>query len=883
MSVDDLPRELRSLLRGIPHDQRARWTQDLFKTMDEETIEDIHDQDEQRPDYEVPTEALSWLRRREGRKRFTRSVLEEKAAKVQEYFTAHETWAPERGSCLMKYVERLRKTHGNDSADELFQNTAKLVASSGSFVDTGGYLFDDSRNGIVIGSIQSGKSASFIGLSAAALDLGSRVVLVLSGMTNKLRDQTQARLEKDLISLDPDHLLSPTSARDLSSYREGDDDSERVWSHLKVMCRKHLQADEKNALILAIKKVKAPLSGARELLTFLKNNGLLGDQPILIVDDECDYASVNSLSELWDGTPLIKAPEIHKSIVQLRTRYSSLFWGYTGTPQANCLMASADALAPHSAHVLESHRHYLGPWPVFVTHRSRLVDPCTVTDFPLPSKGVDAVKVLQKMTEPPKSLIHAMINHALSGAIHRLQPRKFQPHGMHHAMMVHIIRDLAGQSEVQRLVVDAKSEALAMLNPEGGNHDQIVLDALRRFRKNRQYFRTEHTSLPPFAEIMSNALHVLQISEVRLLNSESDDELDYNDPSTPDNLILIGGDVLARGLTVEGLRTTVFLREPSTPVIDSALQSARWFGPHKGDQDLISIHMRADLIDRFERIAWADAQLRDELRYLTETGQPVANARIHHHPGYQPVGKAKRRNGALYHSDGDRVTMNRPWRGTDGKAVNALAASLENIMLNHSPRVLNTKPVKGRVKTRGAMFDLPMADFLTFWKQQAISMADTAKHANVITRLEAQMKHLGEETPNVHLVLRNGSMRLMDEELPSALQSFGLRRVKRKSTDGKSIDQLVSGRNRGQSIYTGDWFIDGFTPSSQTAYNRGWRGSRDPVLCVLYVVDEYTESSGSLRGDAPWIGYILHFAHTGPAGAVTINTNNQDPSRGEEE
>ena len=85
MSVDDLPRELRSLLRGIPHDQRARWTQELFKTMDEETIEDIHDQDEQRPDYEVPTEALSWLRRREGRKRFTRSVLEEKAAKVQEH------------------------------------------------------------------------------------------------------------------------------------------------------------------------------------------------------------------------------------------------------------------------------------------------------------------------------------------------------------------------------------------------------------------------------------------------------------------------------------------------------------------------------------------------------------------------------------------------------------------------------------------------------------------------------------------------------------------------------------------------------------------------------------------------------------------------------
>lgn len=878
-----MPRELRSLLRAIPHDQRVKFTEELFKKMDQETIDDIEDQNEDSPDHEIPTAALSWLRRRQGRQQFSRSELDEKADKIQDYFSDHASWAPTRGSCLVNYIERIRKAHGDESADDLFENTARLIASSGKFVDTGGYLFDDSRNGIVIGSIQSGKSASFIGLSAGALDLGARVVLVLSGMTNKLRDQTQARIEKDLISLDPTHLMTPTSAGDLTSYKEGDETSERLWSHLKVLCRNHLLADEKNALVLAIKKNMAPLSGARELLSFLQNNGLLGDQPILIIDDECDHASVNSLSELWDGTPLVKASQIHKAIVGLRTSFSSSYIGYTGTPQANCLMASADALAPHSAHVLESHRHYLGPWPVFVTHRSRLVDPCTVDDFPLPSKGVDAVKVLQKMTEPPQSLIVAMVNHALSGAIHRLQPRKFQPHGMRHAMMVHIIRDLAGQDEVHRLVVDAKAKALSLLKSDDDDTDDIISNALRRFRKNRQYFRTEHATLPPIDEIMANALHVLQISEIRLLNSESDDKLDYNDPDTPDNLILIGGDVLARGLTVEGLRTTVFLREPSTPVIDSALQSARWFGPHKGDQDLISIHMRPDLIDRFERIAWADAQLRDELRYLTETGQPVANARIRHHPGYQPVGKAKRRNGALYHSDGDRVTMNRPWIGTDGRSASALAASLEEVTRTHTPHVLTTKPVKGKVKTRGLMFDLPMDEFLTFWEQQVVSVADSAKHDNVITRMKAQMKHLGEEAPNVHLVIRNGSLSLMDQEIPSALRSFGLRRVQRKSTDGRSIDQLVSGQNKGQSKYTGDWFIDGFEPTSPTAHSRGWRSSRDPILCVVYLVDDYPETAGSLRGDGPWIGYILHFAHTGPAGAVTKNMNTNVDHGGEEE
>lgn len=879
MTIDDLPREIRSWIRSVPVEQREKVTNELFKKVDEETLEDIIENDSVSPDHEIPTEALSWLKRRQGRGQFNRGSLEEKANRVGQYFKNHHSSESTPPSKYLNYVERIRTAHGDDSADDLFDNTAKLVASSGDFVDTGGYIFDGSRNGIVIGSIQSGKSASFIGLTAAALDLKSRVVLVLSGMTNKLRDQTQARLEKDLVAHYPDQLLSPTTAADLTRYREGDEASERTWSHLKALCRKHLLADDGNAIVLAIKKNLAPLAGARELLSYLHHNDLLGDQPILIIDDECDHASVNSLSELWDGTPRMKASEIHKQIVRIRTEFASVFWGYTGTPQANCLMASDDALAPHSAHVLESHRHYLGPWPVFVTHKSRIVDPCVVTDFPLPSKGVDAIKVLKDMKQPPESLVMAMLNHALSGAIHRLQPRSFQPHGMRHSMMVHIIRDLLGQDEVLRLVTKAKEEVIKLLTLDVT--DNRVLSAIRRFRKNRQYFRTEHAALPPINELITNALHVLQRSEIRLLNSQSADKLDYEDDDTPDNLILIGGDVLARGLTIEGLRTTYFLRQPATPIIDSALQQARWFGPHKGDQDLISIHMRPDLVERFERIAWADAQLRDELRYLTETGQPVANARIHHHPGYHPVGRARRRNGALYHSAGDRIIMNQPMIGTDGRATKALSVSLERLSLKHTLRVLSTKAKQGQVKTRGIMYELTIQEFLDFWKQQVTSRADMNKHKDVVKRLSALLKHLGDDAPNVHLVLRNGSMSLMGAELPSMLQNMGLRRVKRKASGGTKIDQLVSGKNRDDSIYTSDWFIDGFVPSTPTAFNRGWRTSHDPVLCVLYVVDDYPESKGKLRGEGPWIGHTFHFAHTGPAGAVTMNVHNT--RRGEEE
>ena len=880
MTIDDLPAEVQNRLRSIPRGNRERWIHEMFEQMDAATIEDVVETESDGPDNEVPTEALSWMRRRQGRRNFNRSELEERATKIMDHWKAFDSWSTAGPSNLLRYVERVSAAHGDDSGKEMFLNTAKLLATSGQFDDSRSFQLDAARNTLVVGSIQSGKSASFVGMAAGALDAGSRVILVLSGLTNKLRNQTQARLQSDLIDHNADRLYTPTAEDDLSRYRPGDEKSERNWSWLKAACRNHLLADDGHAIVLAVKKNIATLAGAQELVAYLSNNELLGQQPILIVDDECDHASVNSMSELWDGTPAVSASQIHMDVVELRRMVSSCYVGYTASPQANCLMAKRDALAPHAAHVLESHEHYLGPWSVFVKNRSHLVDPCTVTDFPLPSKGTDAVRVLKSMAEPPLSLVENMVNHAVSGSIHRLQPRSFQPHGMRHALMVHILRDIEGQNEVHRLVLKAKETALTLLKAEGLD-SELAAKAVRRFRKNRQHFRSQHNALPSKNELLRNAIYVLEQSEIRLLNSKSDDDLDYSDTDTPDNLIIIGGDVLARGLTVEGIRTTYFLREPSTPHIDSTLQSARWFGPHRGDQDLISISMRPSLVERVERIAWADAHLRDELRYLTETGQPVANARLRHHPGYRLAGKNKSRNGALYHSAGDRVTMNRPWYGTDGRAVEAFASSLESLTSTHTPTVLSTKATKGKVKTRGLMFTLSIPEFLTFWRAQVTSVADEEKHADVVRRLTAQHRALGDQAPPVHLVIRNGSRSPMHQELPASLRKYGLRRVLRKASNHEAIDMLVSGRTPGQSMYTGDWFIDGFEPTTPTAHSRGWRSIHDPVLCMMYLVDTYPEHEGRLRGEGPWIGSILHFAHSGPAGAITVNvTGNQ---RGEEE
>ena len=273
--------------------------------------------------------------------------------------------------------------------------------------------------------------------------------------------------------------------------------------------------------------------------------------------------------------------------------------------------------------------------------------------------------------------------------------------------------------------------------------------------------------------------------------------------------------------------------------------------------------MRHTLATRFERIAWADAQLRDELRHLTETGQSVANAKIHHHPGYHPTGKAKSRNSAYLHSAGDRVMLDRPYIGTSGKAEKVFSESLLPLDAKVTTPLYGA-PKKGKVTLRGVMFDLSPDEFLTFWKKQLVGNGDKNKHRDVVTRIEAMINNLGKDQ-RYHLVIRSGTQSPMSEELPPFLRKHGLRRVKRSGL-GRKISQARIRSNPGQSMYTSDWYIDGFEPSTPTANARGWRTHDDPILCVAYLIDENPKNTECQQGSGVRVGFILHFPHSALAG-----------------
>ena len=853
---------MKKYLLGIPEDMRRKVLEDMLSQTESDALSSTSDV-EHEMDENLPTDRLSWIQRRntdlshlpiDEHTKFSNQLAEHMKTGASSSISGVDF------STFRRLFNHLKTKHGKDSANELLQSTSKMLASSLD-ISGGRYCADPAVNGVAFGSIQSGKSTSMEGMASSYIDLGGKVIVILAGLTDDLRNQTQSRFERDLLEND-EKLFSPTTKSDLSTFRPGNEKSENLWYQTRAACLRHLRGDG-NALLIVTKKNKDTLAATHTLLEYLQQHTLLGEQPILVMDDECDYASLNTRSELFDGITNLNASRIHESIVGIRTDFPVVFWGFTASPQAHVFQHPQDPLAPNCLHVLNPHKHYLGPLDVFHDFRHLLVDPHMVHDVALPSRGADAVQALKSMTRPPKSLVQAVLNYALSGSIHHLQPRKFMPHGTRHSMMVHVVREIQGQEEMHRLVGIAVRTAKKMLNKALGEDVPKVSASIAQFREKRIQLRPKGAPLPVKSALLEEAIRVLETTELRLLNSRSDDDLDYNDPNMPENLIVIGSQIIGRGLSIEGLRVSYFLRRPNTPVIDSTLQTARWFGPLKDDKDLICIHLLPELAERFAKIAMSDAQLRDEFRNITEQGLTVADAQIAHHPGY--LATRKRRNSETSRRVDHRISINAPLIGTTGDSAQALCESLQ--ALASSPR----EDLRSSKNTlQGVKFTVTLDELETFVRAQSRSIDAEEDFDDALERIRALREV--DASPLHHIVLRNGSSKNpISESIPEWLRSNELCKVKRASRDGRTIDQVASGRSPGQSMYTSDWWVDGHRPSTPTAYQRGWRSTKDPVQLVVYVLDKHDREDRQLMGEGPWICFAFHFPHSGPGGTLAVN------------
>ncbi len=499
--------------------------------------------------------------------------------------------------------------------------------------------------GLVIGYVQSGKTANFTAVAARAVDAGYRMVIVLSGIHNNLRAQTQRRLDRELTArLDENEVGIERPEQGRAWYHltdRGNADFANVHDHAVL---------ESQLPILAV--IKKNCSILRQVLAWVQSADRIALErcPMLIIDDEADQASVNTGQDRGEELPEDE-DEVSPSTTNalIRELISNLprvaYLAYTATPFANILMdpgaedrvVGADLYPSDFIWQLPRPEGYTGTRELFgnLDHESRQVLRF-IPDEDMPSLRPPSRNRASWHPEIPQTVIDAIDEFILAGAV-----RAFRGQGdQHHTMLVHTVhyKDCHGRvADYLRSYVDGLIGAIGFAGGIAGRLEQVW---------NGDYHRSlddaDDLTFSDIAEYIDALVRALQVLE---LNSDSDDKLDF-ESRTPIKAICVGGNRLSRGLTLEGLTVSVFAR--ATSMADTLLQMARWYGFRIGYADTIRIYTTRPIAEWFAELALVEDDLRAEVNRLRSSGLTPADMgiRLRAHSALRLTSQAKGRHGA---------------------------------------------------------------------------------------------------------------------------------------------------------------------------------------------------------------------------------------------
>ncbi|WP_280459708.1 Z1 domain-containing protein [Nocardia carnea] len=543
-----------------------------------------------------------------------------------------------------------------------------------------------STRGLVVGYVQSGKTTNFTAVMAKAADRGYKLFVVLAGIHNGLRRQTQARLIDQLVQPNPslwsqitdlDHDFRPT-ANPASFFGK----SNRTY----VLC-----VVKKNATVL------------RKLVKWLGDaSDYLADCPALIIDDEADQATVATGSI----NPLIRQI--------MNTLPKSAYVGYTASPFANLLIdPAADDLYPkHFIVNLPKPEGHFGTEVLFGRYALDGEDPTEVDDgFDMIRTVPDSdVEQVRPKTNADADGFMPVITDTMKNAVQYFwlttAARRVRGTGNPHCtMLIHTSVRTAVHNSFRAPLEGLRARTLRDLDGVRRELEQLWLSETERVP-------AESFSERPvdFDDLFEQLPQVLRDCRVITDNSESTDRLDYE--NGPVVAIAVGGNTLSRGLTLEGLSVSYFVRSVST--YDTLLQMGRWFGYRKGYADLPRIWMTEELEDWFRHIATVETEMRQDIDvYMTEGKSPMDFAvRLRTHPALRVTAAAKMKDAVTAASSyGGKRVQTRYFETTPEwlRANQAAATKLVTAAVDKGR--LDKSTVEGRYLIRDVPSDL-ILDFL---------------------------------------------------------------------------------------------------------------------------------------------------------------------------
>ena len=486
------------------------------------------------------------------------------------------------------------------------------------------------RRGLVIGHVQSGKTANYSGLICKAADAGYKVIIVLAGSLNSLRSQTQERIDESFMGMNSSTRDSigvgkypNPKNRSPASFTDQETDFDIDKARSRGLTLNNLR----DPAVFVIKKWTSTLRNLRDWLDTKKND--LSEYPLLLIDDEADYASVNTNKEECNPTAINSGI---RKILDLFPRHS--YVGYTATPFANIFidaesndnMLQEDLFPRDFIRCLGVPENYFGPSKIFNKQTGegaiRSIDDSE--DFiPLKHNKTHEISSL------PPSLMEAIRCFFITCSLRDLRGQTKK----HKSMMINCSRLNAVQSSLTDAVtVYVKS----LQNACKMNHALETEEALKNphIKSLHSTWVLEYNGIKSDWPSIQNQLGSSPLKIVILKVIHKGDQLNYDSKLYPSgrNIIAIGGLSLSRGITLEGLNISYFLR--NTAMYDTLMQMGRWFGYRDGYEDMCRIYMHQEAIDWYGYISDATEELRNDLRIMTENKSKPEDfgLRVRSHP-----------------------------------------------------------------------------------------------------------------------------------------------------------------------------------------------------------------------------------------------------------
>jgi hypothetical protein len=781
------------------------------------------------------------------------------------------------------------------------------------------------RRGMVVGHVQSGKTSNYIGLINKATDAGYKVIIIIAGTISSLRRQTQERIDSGYIGRNSSAFIREKENRLIgvgrykvntdiysltsSYYKNGDegDFSQSVANRLNIPIGK-------NPVVFVIKKNKSILENLIDW--FSKNENIkvvdgtpkLFDVPALIIDDEADSASVNATRDIND----IKT--INRLIrTLLNTFNQNTFIGYTATPYANLYISQeyneelttvikgkqykiGEDLFPRDFIInIKAPTNYIGAAKMFGFENSNpemSKEPLAIfrdiDDFDPPF--FRTINRENKDILPdyiPSSLERAIKSFIITCAIRRVRGQE----NKHNSMLIHVALLVRWIDRVAYLVNEKTKEFQNAIQSEDENllndlKDLFLSDFVPttlNVLNNLDYtdIRIKNHTWEEVKKQLKNAALKIEVRSVHGTRSTTNleyhkiEEIDYNRHDNGLSVIAVGGSRLSRGITLEGLSISYYLR--TTRMYDSLMQMGRWFGYRPGYVDLCRLFTTNQIFEWFNHITMATEEMRNDFDEMTATHQRPRDFRlkVRNHQGLLTITSLNK----LYFSEDIEISFsgenpqtycllkNKSAIENNFSALKTLISS-NAIVKNENIIKLNNKV--RYILIRNAKIDT-LCNFIDMYKIdqpsiknstltdyiKAQSRADKIKEWSICIVSNTDERVFIDHDGKTHEKGRKPNENISKYNVQIGNELFSLGCTVRNQLNGRSSEYYLISKN--QIDQAGDRQVDLTFQNKDYSYSeiKEQRKLEKKGLLLIYSLDE--RCTPHLNNGIPIVGYSIHF------------------------